>query len=360
MHVQTRYSGTLRKHVGKGKLNALKSHDHHVLLQQIMLATVRHTLQPGPREAIIKILHFFQCLCSKVVDLSTIPNLLECVVEAFCLFEMWFPSRFFDIMTHLPVHLVEELYWCGPVHARCCYSMERYMGLTKYVHDRSKPEASMAIGYSIDEALGFCTEYFKLYPHSKRRCGMMKRSFGIQGELPQGARKQITLSRQELKQIHQYVISNSLHTVELLRYIEAECMPIASDLCPCSCVLFWSSFRKVWKKCGHMCRELQVFSAALDCADGRWGNAWPTVRCPCNITCLREYEVIAQEREDERLAFRLRWRARYNGSTRYRYPAELQPLAPFADWLYSHVRRLRSEGFPIPGNLVRLMSLPSK
>ena len=41
--------------------------------------------------------------------------------------------------------------------------------LTKCVCDKSKPEASMASGYNIDEALNFCTEYFKLYPHSKRR-----------------------------------------------------------------------------------------------------------------------------------------------------------------------------------------------
>ena len=107
----------------------------------------------------------------KVVDLSTIPDLLECVIEALCPFKIWFPPGFFDIMAHLPVHLVEHvLTWCGPVRARWCYFVERYMGLLmKYVRDRSKPEASMATGYNVDEALGFCTKYFKFYPHSKRR-----------------------------------------------------------------------------------------------------------------------------------------------------------------------------------------------
>ena len=51
---------------------------------------------------------FFHTLCSKVIDLTTIPNLMECVAEAVCLFEMWFPPGFFDIMMHLPIHLVEE------------------------------------------------------------------------------------------------------------------------------------------------------------------------------------------------------------------------------------------------------------
>ena len=173
-------------------------------------------LQPGPREAIIKIGNFFQRLYSKVVDLSTIPDLLECAVEALCLFEIWFPPGFFDIMTHLLVHLVEELYWCGLVHAHWCYSVERYMWLlTKYVRDRSKPKANMATGYNIDEALGFCTEYFKLYPHSKRRLWDDKEELRDLRELPQGAYREIRHSIQELQQIHEYVISNSVHTAEV-------------------------------------------------------------------------------------------------------------------------------------------------
>ena len=111
------YNNSLRKHIEKDKLNALKSHDHHVLLQQIMPSTIRHILKPRPREAIIKIGHFFQRLYSKVVDLATIPKLMECAAEALCLFEMWFPPSFFDIMTQFLVHLVEELYWCGLMHA---------------------------------------------------------------------------------------------------------------------------------------------------------------------------------------------------------------------------------------------------
>ena len=44
------------------------------------------------------------------------------------------------------------------------------MGLiVKFVWDRSTLEASMVARYNVDKALGFCTEYFKLYPHSKRR-----------------------------------------------------------------------------------------------------------------------------------------------------------------------------------------------
>ena len=36
------------------------------------------------------------------------------------------------------------------------------------------------------------------------------------------------------------------------------------------------------------------------------------------------------------------------------------PIAPFAEWMYNHVRRLQSKGFPLPKILMRLSSLPSK
>jgi hypothetical protein len=34
-----------------------------------------------------------------------------------CLFEIWFPSKFFDMMTHLIIHLVDEIKICGLVGA---------------------------------------------------------------------------------------------------------------------------------------------------------------------------------------------------------------------------------------------------
>ena len=89
--------------------------------------------------------------------------------ETLCLLEIHFPPGFFDVMTHLVIHLVDELEICRPVHSRWCYSIERYLGvLTKFVRDKSKPEAGMASGYMIEESLGFGTEYFALYLHARR------------------------------------------------------------------------------------------------------------------------------------------------------------------------------------------------
>ena len=89
--------------------------------------------------------------------------------------------------------------------------------LTKYVHDRSKLEANMAVGYNVDKALGFCIEYFKLYPHSKRRIWDNEEELRDARHSPEGASKKVLLTRNEVDQIHNYVISNSVYIVELLR-----------------------------------------------------------------------------------------------------------------------------------------------
>lgn len=77
------------------------------------------------------------------------------------------------------------------------------------------------------------------------------------------------------------------------------------------------------------------------------------------VICHSEYTTLFAARESERDAFRVLWRGRHSGDTRYVYPTELQSLPPFAQWLHAHVRRLRNEKFPVCRDLVRLSSPPS-
>ncbi len=80
------------------------------------------------------------------------------VVETICLFEIWFPPRFFNMMTHLIIHLLDELEIRGLVGAMWCYPMERHLSILKiYVRNRVRPKACMVFGYMYDEALKFCT-----------------------------------------------------------------------------------------------------------------------------------------------------------------------------------------------------------
>lgn len=215
--VPTGYSSTLTKHVGESKLAGLKSHDHHCLLQQILPVAVRHSLGRGARVAIIRMGDLFHRICTKTVNPAEIQGLKTFAAETLCLFELSFPPGFFDVMTHLVIHLVNELAQCGPVHGRWCYGIERYLGvLTSYVQDRSKPEASMASGYVVDEALGFCTEYFSLYSHTRRRIWDPEQELRDSGEVLLGRGSHYTLTELEIAQIHDYVLRHSVHSAELL------------------------------------------------------------------------------------------------------------------------------------------------
>jgi hypothetical protein len=52
------------------------------------------------------------------------PTLKEDVATTLCMLEMEMPPSFFDVMTHLMVHFIEELDVCGPVHTRWMYCIE--------------------------------------------------------------------------------------------------------------------------------------------------------------------------------------------------------------------------------------------
>lgn len=84
-------------------------------------------------------------------------ELQEDMAITLCMLKEKFPPTFYD-MTHLFVYLVEELDICGPVHAHWMYSIERHLKILKdYVQNRARPKGSMAEGYAIYEAFGFCT-----------------------------------------------------------------------------------------------------------------------------------------------------------------------------------------------------------
>ena len=79
-----------------------------------------------------------------------------------CMLEKEFPPLFFDIMSHLVMHLVEEVEICGPVYTHWMYPIESYLKtLKENGRNRARLEGCMAKSYAIVEALGFCTEYMQ-------------------------------------------------------------------------------------------------------------------------------------------------------------------------------------------------------
>ncbi len=210
LRVPSYYAGAFKKHIKDKKLGSMKTHDFHVMMQQIMPLCLRGLMQKPVRHIVIRLSDIFRAVCVKVLDPTQLPKLKEDVAYLLCDFEIYFPPAFFDVMTHLLIHVVEDLEQFGPVSARWMYPLERYMKLLKaYVRNYRRPEASMALGYIRDETLGFLTEYMAEYQHVRTRVWNADEEEGVIGEVLQGAvtRKKITLEQRDMA--HQFVLQNT-------------------------------------------------------------------------------------------------------------------------------------------------------
>ncbi|XP_016203600.1 uncharacterized protein LOC107644277 [Arachis ipaensis] len=142
------------------KLYGLKSHDCHILMEQLLPILVKNALPPPVSNVIANLSSFFRELCGKAVNPMNLGDLQNHVVQTLCQMEMIFPPSFFTVMVHLTVHLVDELKLGGPVHYRWMYPIERYLGrLKQYVRNRAQAEGSIAEGYLSEEILTFCSRY---------------------------------------------------------------------------------------------------------------------------------------------------------------------------------------------------------
>ena len=96
------------------KLVGLKSHDCHILMQQLLAVAIRDILPNKVRLAITRLCFFSNAICSKVIDPVKLDELENEAAIILCQLEMYFPPVFFDIMVHLIVHLVGEIKCHGP------------------------------------------------------------------------------------------------------------------------------------------------------------------------------------------------------------------------------------------------------
>ena len=82
--------------------------------------------------------------------------MVQCLVG----FELIFPPSFFNIMTHLLVHLVKEIDIFGPVFSHNMFPFERFMGvLKKCVCNCARPEGSVTSAYGTKDVIEFCVDF---------------------------------------------------------------------------------------------------------------------------------------------------------------------------------------------------------
>ena len=212
LRTPTNYVSALYNKISKGKLSGLKSHDFHVLLQQILPLCYRKVSNKAFVKGIIRLSRVFRKICSKIVDRNDKEQLVADTAETMCLIEKELPPLFFDIMSHMPNHLVEELFLCGPVHTRWMYPYERYFKTLKgYVQNLAKPEGSIAQGYQTEEALGFITEYMSEYNITSRKVWDDKEEPAMVDEILEGKGKTKLLLEELRIAMHEFVLDNAAH-----------------------------------------------------------------------------------------------------------------------------------------------------
>ena len=82
------------------KLVGLKSHDCHVLMQQLLVVAIRDILLNKVKHAITRMCLFFNAICSKVIDPLKLDDLENDVAIILFQLDIYFPLSFFDIMVH--------------------------------------------------------------------------------------------------------------------------------------------------------------------------------------------------------------------------------------------------------------------
>ncbi|XP_061995536.1 uncharacterized protein LOC133713509 isoform X1 [Rosa rugosa] len=201
-----------RVSIQDNKIMGLKSHDCHVLVQQILAVALKGLLPKGPRIAIFRFCAFFHQLCQREIEKKKIGLLDDDIAETLCMLERFFPPSFFDIMVHLPIHLAQEALIGGPVHYRWMYPFERFMkDLKGYVKNRSNPEGCIAEKYLAEEITHFCTGYVKEAAEigvQTRRNESLEDETILEGR-PLGKGKQKAISSSMLEIAHQFVWTNT-------------------------------------------------------------------------------------------------------------------------------------------------------
>lgn len=142
------------------KLGRLKSHDSHVLMEQLLPLAMRSILPKEMFDVMIDLCSFYIQLCGKVLKVDELDQLQSRVVFTLCHMEKLFPPSFFIVMAHLTVHLVEDAKLGGLIQYQWMYPIETYLGkLKSYVCNRAQPEGSITEGYLTQEVLTFCSRY---------------------------------------------------------------------------------------------------------------------------------------------------------------------------------------------------------
>ncbi|KAG8481745.1 hypothetical protein CXB51_026629 [Gossypium anomalum] len=144
------------------RLYSLKSHDYHILMQDLLPIALRCCMLKNVTSCIIELSNIMKAICGKVLNVEELEKVQDRAALTLCNLEKIFPPSFFTIMVHLVIHLPHEAILGGPVFYRWMYPIERFLSkLKSYCRNKRYPEGSIAEGYLAEECMTFCSRYLE-------------------------------------------------------------------------------------------------------------------------------------------------------------------------------------------------------
>src|SRR3954471_12904999 len=106
----------------------MKSHDSVVLMTQIIRVAIQGIMDEHVRKTLFGLCNFFDVISRKSICATQLKRLQEEIMLILCELEIYFQPAFFDIMVHLPIHVVEDIVQLGPAFLRSMIPFERMNG----------------------------------------------------------------------------------------------------------------------------------------------------------------------------------------------------------------------------------------
>jgi hypothetical protein len=131
--------------VSTGKLNGLKSHDYHIIIERLMSVMFRGYFDADLWKIFDELSYFHRQICAKQVSKSMMQKLEKEIAVLTCKMEKIFPPRWFNAMQHLLAHLPLEAKVGGPAQFRWMYSQERELKKLRFiVRNKARVEGCIA------------------------------------------------------------------------------------------------------------------------------------------------------------------------------------------------------------------------
>jgi hypothetical protein len=157
------YAANLKRAVNivTGKMNGLKSHDYHIIMERLLPVMLRGYLPEEIWTILAELSFFYRQLCAKEINKNTMRKLSKEIPVLVCKMEKVFPPGFMNVMQHLLVHLPYEAEVGGPIQYRWMYFVERDLKKLKAtIGNKTRVEGCIAEAFYLKEISHYTSTYF--------------------------------------------------------------------------------------------------------------------------------------------------------------------------------------------------------